>query len=426
MSCTELRDEVERKLEVGVAWGAAPRSSPLQSTSGETDWRNISDSVEQNEWREIPWDAETLAMRRLSSSAVDILEGLSSPFKKPRWVEEFEQNRRRMELSGREGAETLDRWCGQAEERIATLLARRPWGLLHLLSLLRRLPTDTAFQGERAKEGAASRFDVYQADVAERAVLKYALWDSGGVGLDTWEPGMPGLVQDRSAVDAQRLAEVLALVRLGAVHLAYPERMGRAIVRGQTVILRPDGVSDSRPDPRMRRRLDLYEERRMHWAHRHRKDGKRSPAEVLGFLTSVRHLPEALERAFFSTRFTRVLNASGYARIRHWKVYAEEGLARREVTLWLAPEALTVEFAGEPLARYEVQYSPGNAELRKVGRAILFETSVVAHQPRLFDLTEALGEKGWLKALRLEDYVMREPRQPQMLQEMLFSFFDAV
>ena len=67
-----------------------------------------------------------------------------------------------------------------------------------------------------------------------------------------------------------------------------------------------------------------------------------SPVEVLGFLTSVRHRPEDLERAFFSTRFARVLDSSGYARIRHWKIYAEEGLARSEVTLWLGPEVLTV------------------------------------------------------------------------------------
>ncbi len=52
-----------------------------------------------------------------------------------------------------------------------------------------------------------------------------------------------------------------------------------------------------------------------HWAHRERKDARRSPAEVLGFLTGVRHRPEDLQRAFFSTRFVRVLDASGYARL---------------------------------------------------------------------------------------------------------------
>lgn len=261
-SWSELRDEVERKLEVGAAWGAAPRSSRTRRMPDDAEQEDASDPAEQNEWREIPWDAEILAMRRLSSSAVDILEGPSSPFEKPRWVEEFEQDRRRLELSGREGAETLDAWRAQTEERIAALLARRPWGLLHLLSLLRRLPTDTAFQGERTEEGAASRFDAYQADVTERAALKYARWDGGGVGLEAWEPGMDGLAQDRPAVDAQRLADVLVLVRLGGVHLAYPERMRRAIVRGQTVVLRPDGVSVSRPSPELRRRLELYEKRR--------------------------------------------------------------------------------------------------------------------------------------------------------------------
>jgi hypothetical protein len=164
----------------------------------------------------------------------------------------------------------------------------------------------------------------------------------------------------------------------------------------------------------------------MHWAHRHRKDGKRSPAEVLGFLTSVRHLPEDLERAFFSTRFARVLDSSGYARIRHWKIYAEEGLARREVTLWLGPEVLTVEFAGESLARYDVEYSPSARRLREVKRPTLFETPYQRSrwQPRLFRL-DALGESGWLKVLKLEGYAPRKPRRPEALQQMLFAHAEA-
>jgi hypothetical protein len=99
----------------------------------------------------------------------------------------------------------------------------------------------------------------------------------------------------------------------------------------------------------------------MHWAHRQRKDGKRSPAEVLGFLTSVRHRPEDLERAFFSTRFTRVLDSSGYARIRHWKIYAEEGLANREVLLWLGSEVLTYSRALR--LRSKVRYARGPGSL---------------------------------------------------------------
>lgn len=160
-----------------------------------------------------------------------------------------------------------------------------------------------------------------------------------------------------------------------------------------------------------------------HWAHEHRKDARRSPSEVLGFLTGVRRKPEDLERAFFTTRFTRVLDASGYARLKHWRIYGEEGLARREVALWLGTESLTVEYGGERLSRYEVAYSPESGHLRQVGSPKLFGTS---HrwgrpQPRLFPLDEA----GWLKALRLEDYAARIPRRPEMLQQALFAYREA-
>jgi hypothetical protein len=156
----------------------------------------------------------------------------------------------------------------------------------------------------------------------------------------------------------------------------------------------------------------------IHWAHRERKDARRSPAEVMGFLTSVRHRPEDLERAFFSTHFTRILDSSGYARLKHWRIYGDEGLARREVTLWLSPEILTMELAGEPLALYDIEYSASTNHLREVKGPQLFETSnrVALVQLRLFEL-DALGETGWLKVLRLDEYVPRRSRRPQALQE---------
>jgi hypothetical protein len=217
--------------------------------------------VSTNDWREVPWDPETLALRRLARSAVGILQGPSSPLEMPRWVENFARNPRRLELTGREGAKTLDAWRAQTEERIAALLGHRPWGLLHLLSILRRLPTDAAFLGEREEEGGLRRFDAYQAAVTERAALKYARWDASGVEIDAWEPGTLGFTQDRPAVDARRLAEIFSLLELGAVRLAYLERIRRSIVRGQAIILRPDGVADSRPGPELRRRIHLYDER---------------------------------------------------------------------------------------------------------------------------------------------------------------------
>jgi hypothetical protein len=158
-----------------------------------------------------------------------------------------------------------------------------------------------------------------------------------------------------------------------------------------------------------------------HCSHRERADGRRSPSEVLGFLSGVRHREEELRRAFFTSRVARILDSLGYARFRHWRLYGEEALAGREAVLWLAPESLTLEHAGEPLSRYEVRVEADTGELRWVGRPRLFATSAAVAQPRHFGL-DALGEAGWLKALRLEGYAPRWPGPPQGLQGALFPF----
>lgn len=60
-------------------------------------------------------------------------------------------------------------------------------------------------------------------------------------------------------------------------------------------------------------------------------------------------------------------------------------------------ESLTLEYGGELLSRYAVEFMTGTEELQAVGRPRLFETSHVSPQPKLFALG-SLGEAGWLKA----------------------------
>jgi putative transposase len=164
-----------------------------------------------------------------------------------------------------------------------------------------------------------------------------------------------------------------------------------------------------------------------HWAHRGREDGRRNPSEVLGWVTGVRYHPHDLERAFFSTRFTRKLDALGYARLKHWRVYGEEGLARCEVALWLGGDSLSIEYGGQTLSRYDVSLSSGSAKLEAVRNPRLFVTEYRTPQLKLFALEDGLGESGWLKVLRLEDYILRPRVAPQeALQQMLFSYLDAL
>lgn len=136
-----------------------------------------------------------------------------------------------------------------------------------------------------------------------------------------------------------------------------------------------------------------------HFAHEDRKDGKRSPREVLGWLTEVlRYHPRDLEKAFFSTRFSRRLDSSGYATFRRWRLYGEEALAGGEAALWLQDKSLMLEHNGEAISRYTVQSASDTGKLVSVSNPTLFESSERARllQPKLFRLEDMLGD-GWLK-----------------------------
>ena len=168
-----------------------------------------------------------------------------------------------------------------------------------------------------------------------------------------------------------------------------------------------------------------------HYAHQHRKEGRRSPSGVLSWVRTPRYREEDLARAFFSARHTRTLDGLGYLVLQRFRLYAEEGLAGTEVAVWVAEDALTIEYGGEALCRYEVECEPAGGvssvgRLRSVKECTLFETSVIVAQLRLFDLGEVLGEEGWMKVLKLDEYAPRKPRRPDQLQQVLFSYTEAI
>jgi hypothetical protein len=138
----------------------------------------------------------------------------------------------------------------------------------------------------------------------------------------------------------------------------------------------------------------------------------------------VRHHPTDLSRAFFSTMLVRRLDASGYARVKHWRVYAEEGLAKCEVAVWLGDGEMALEHGGRALSRYDVSLSR-DSKLEAVTNPRLFANPYGTAQPKLFAL-DALGDAGWLKALRLEGYAARTRRPPVALQQALFPYLEAL
>ena len=99
-----------------------------------------------------------------------------------------------------------------------------------------------------------------------------------------------------------------------------------------------------------------------------------------------------------------MLDASGYAVWKRWRVYGEEGLAGGEAALWLREKTLTVEHAGEPLSRYTVGFSASTGKPRAVARPVLFGTAIALAQPRLFGLEEqeVMDRRHYVGFVRIE------------------------
>jgi transposase len=143
----------------------------------------------------------------------------------------------------------------------------------------------------------------------------------------------------------------------------------------------------------------------LHFAHQERTDGRRSPAAVLGWVQGTWCDPADLDR-LFRLRATRVLNAHGYVRFRHWRLYGERGLAGARAAVWVWDETLTIEHAAETLAQYRVAVETDGRRLREVTDPRFFPTGHASPQPFL----APLDETAWHSARRLAPYRPRRKR----------------
>jgi transposase InsO family protein len=152
-----------------------------------------------------------------------------------------------------------------------------------------------------------------------------------------------------------------------------------------------------------------------HWAHRQRKDGRRTPQAVLGPIHGVWCDEAELDR-LFRLRAQRVFDAGGYVRYKRWRIYGERGLARRRGAVWLFGEVLSVAFEDDTLAQYRVHYEPQTRRIAALTDAHLFETGHASPQPFLWDL----GDVEWHLVRHVRPY--RPRRRPTVIsvQDPLF------
>jgi hypothetical protein len=144
-----------------------------------------------------------------------------------------------------------------------------------------------------------------------------------------------------------------------------------------------------------------------HWSHRERQDGRHSPAEVLGWVQGTVYPETVLERVLYAMQFTRSLDQHGYLRFRHWRLYAERGLAGEAVVIWLQAGLLKVEYQAVPLALYSVEFFEESQRIRAIKNPRLIETHFRSPQLALFEL----GPDEWRLFMKLPEYVPRKRKR---------------
>lgn len=129
-----------------------------------------------------------------------------------------------------------------------------------------------------------------------------------------------------------------------------------------------------------------------HWAHRQRADGLRTPVDVLSWMRGGALEMDRLQRVLRHLQVERVVNQRGYVSVQRFYIYAERGLARRRVAVWLYDGRLQVAYREALLARYAYRYDRKARRLRTVERPELYRT-IYTTQPEFWELDDEQWRK---------------------------------
>jgi putative transposase len=150
-----------------------------------------------------------------------------------------------------------------------------------------------------------------------------------------------------------------------------------------------------------------------HYAHQEREDGRRTPAQVLAWVRGRMVEPERLQRLFRYVQFTRTVNRYGFVSIQRFFIYAEQGLSRQRVSIWIYEGNLQIEYQETLLAQYHGDYDWRKKGLQEVSQPTLYQTPFASPQLEMFEL----DEEQWLK-VRQRSYQRRQKRVTQLARQL--------
>jgi transposase InsO family protein len=132
-----------------------------------------------------------------------------------------------------------------------------------------------------------------------------------------------------------------------------------------------------------------------HWAHQDRVDGMRTPEAVLAGARGRRVFPDELRQLLRELQFDRSVDRHGYVSIQRFYIYAERGLTRQRVSIWLYERRLHIASREARLARYTYRYDRKQRHLRTIEHPQLYTTPFADPQLELWEL----DDEQWRKVL---------------------------
>jgi transposase InsO family protein len=125
-----------------------------------------------------------------------------------------------------------------------------------------------------------------------------------------------------------------------------------------------------------------------HWAHLDRDDGRLRPVDVLGWVKGRPVDAGDLRKLFGRVEFLRTVNRYGFVSVQRFYLYAEEGLSRRRVSIWIYEGQLQIEYHQTLLARYRCVYDSHQGRIAEVSAPMLYTTSFASKQIELIELDD--------------------------------------
>jgi hypothetical protein len=83
--------------------------------------------------------------------------------------------------------------------------------------------------------------------------------------------------------------------------------------------------------------------------------------------------------------------------VQRFYIYAERGLARKRVAVWIYEGRLHIEYQQTLLARYLCRIDRRRRKLKSVSRPQIYRTLFVSPQLELFELDEEQWHRAWLR-----------------------------